>query len=96
MKRYNLTKKNLQKKIYYNLGIPNILSDKILNSFFKLIYKGLLRDGEVKISNLGKFKLLDKRARTGRNPKTKQEYIIKQRKSVSFYPSLKVKKRLND
>ena len=52
MKRHNITKKDLKNEINFNLGIPDSLSEKVLNSFFKIILEGLLRDGEVKISNL--------------------------------------------
>ena len=54
MKRNNITKKDLKIKYAYNLGIPNSLSDKILNSFFDVIISGLNRDGEVK-----KFQILE-------------------------------------
>ena len=73
MKRHNITKKDLKNEIHFNLGIPDSLSEKILNSVFEIIVEGLLRDGEVKISNFGKFKILDKNARIGRNPKTKKK-----------------------
>tara|TARA_B100000700_G_C14450427_1_gene581348 strand:- start:163 stop:474 length:312 start_codon:yes stop_codon:yes gene_type:complete len=96
MKRYNITKKDLKKKIHFNIGIPDSLSEKILNFFFQIIVEGLLKDGEVKISNFGKFKLLDKKERIGRNPKTKQEFNISKRKVVSFYPSLSAKKKINE
>ena len=96
MRRHNITKKDLEDKIQFNLGIPNTLSEKILNSFFEIIIEGLLRDGEVKISNFGKFKILYKKARIGRNPKTKQEFSISKRKVVTFYPSLSIKKKINE
>ena len=86
MKRNNLTKKDIKNEIYYNLGIPDTLSDKILESFFEIIISGLNRDGEVKISNFGKFKVLNKKSRIGRNPKTKIEFNITKRKVVVFYP----------
>tara|TARA_B100000029_G_C17471413_1_gene922125 strand:+ start:968 stop:1279 length:312 start_codon:yes stop_codon:yes gene_type:complete len=96
MKRHNITKKDLKNEIHFNLGIPDSLSEKILNSVFEIIVEGLLRDGEVKISNFGKFKILDKNARIGRNPKTKQEFNITKRKVVTFYPSLSIKKKFNE
>jgi len=96
MKRQNITKKDLKNEIYFNLGIPDSLSEKILNSFFEIIVEGLLKDGEVKISNFGKFKILNKRARIGRNPKTKQEFNINKRKVIVFYPSLPIKKKINE
>ena len=96
MKRNNVTKKYLKNEIHFNLGLPGNISEKILNSFFEIIIDGLLRDGEVKISNFGKFKVLNKKARIGRNPKTKQEFNISKRKVVSFYLSSSVKKKINE
>lgn len=96
MKRDNLTKKDLEKKIRYSIGIPSSFSKKILENFFDIIVQGLLRDGEVKISNFGKFKVLHKKSRIGRNPKTKKEFIIKDRKVVTFYPSLIIKRKINE
>jgi len=96
MKRHNITKKDLEEEIHFNFGIPNPLSEKILNSFFEIIIEGLLRDGEVKISNFGKFKILHKKARIGRNPKTKEEFNISKRKVVTFYPSLSIKRKINE
>tara|TARA_B100000029_G_scaffold197434_1_gene195548 strand:- start:500 stop:811 length:312 start_codon:yes stop_codon:yes gene_type:complete len=96
MKRHNITKKDLKNEIHFNLGIPDSLSKKILNSFFEIIIEGLLKDGEVKISNFGKFKILDKNARIGRNPKTKEEFNISKRKVVTFYPSLSIKRKINE
>ena len=96
MKRDNITRKDLRKQIFFDLGIPDSLSYKILNSFFNINIEGLLRDDEVKISGFGKFKILNKKERIGRNPKTNEPYTIKKRKVISFYPSLNVKKTINE
>ena len=86
MKRDNITKKILKDKIYFNIGVPNSLSQEILDNFFEVIIKGLLKDGVVKISKFGKFKIL----------KTLKEFTISKRKVVTFYPSESVKKKLNE
>ena len=96
MKRNNLTKKDLEKKIRYSIGIPSSFSKKILENFFNIIVQGLLRDGEVKISNFGKFKVLYKKSRIGRNPKTKKEAIISERNVILFKPSKFLKNRINN
>ena len=95
MKRHNITKKDLKNEIHFNLGIPNSLSEKILNTFFDIIIEGLQRDGEVKITNFGKFKILQKKKRVGRNPKTKEKKIISERNVVLFKPSKDFKKFIN-
>jgi integration host factor subunit alpha len=94
MKRNNLSKNIILKKINYSLGIPNSFSKKILNLFLEVIVEGLNRDGKVKLSGFGTFKILNKKSRIGRNPKTKVEYQIKARKVVTFLPSSLIKKKL--
>ncbi len=60
----------------------------------EIIVEGLNRDGKVKLSGFGTFKILNKKSRIGRNPKTKIEYQIKARKVVTFLPSYSTKKKL--
>ena len=95
MKRNNLSKNIVVKKINYNLGISNLFSKKILNLFLEVIVEGLIRDGRVKLSGFGTFKILNKKSRIGRNTKTKIEYQIKARKIVTFSPAYSVKKEIN-
>ena len=96
MKRNNVNKKFIKDKINFDLGLPGTFSDKVLNSFFDIIIEGLINDGVVKISNFGKFKVLNKRSRVGRNPKTNETFEITARKVVAFYPSKAIKKKFNE
>ena len=96
MKRHNITKSTVLKEIYYNLGSPSVFSEKILNSVIEILIEGLNRDYKVKISRFGTFKVLKKKSRIGRNPKTGQEHKIEARKTVKFYPSLEIKKKINE
>ena len=96
MKRNNINKKFIKDRINFDLGLPISFSEKILNSFFDIITEGLIKDGDVKITNFGKFKVLNKRARIGRNPKTKEVFDITSRKVVAFYPSKLIKKKFNE
>ncbi|MBT4088268.1 MAG: hypothetical protein HN590_15360 [Calditrichaeota bacterium] len=47
------------------------------------------------ISGLGEFKIRNKSARAGRNPKTKEEFEISERTVVTFHPSKVFKRELN-
>ena len=96
MKRNNINKKFIKDRINFDLGLPISFSEKILNSFFDIITEGLIKDGDVKITNFGKFKVLNKRARIGRNPKTNEVFDITPRKVVTFYPSRLIKKKFNE
>ena len=47
----------------------------------------IIRESHLNLKNIGSFSLISKKERIGRNPKTKKEYVISERKSVSFKPS---------
>ena len=50
---------------------------------------------KVKIHNFGTFIVRNKKSRIGRNPKTKKEVMIDERKVISFKASKNVLKYLN-
>ena len=96
MKRNNITKNNVLNNIKHDLGIPTVFAEKIFENFLDIILEGLNKDGKVKLSNFGTFKVLNKKARPGRNPKTKESYEISSRKVVVFSPSSTIQKKIND
>ena len=95
MVKKNFNRKNLSNKIYQNLGFSKNFSSTIVDNFFEIIVAELLRSNKVKISSFGTFKVMSKKERIGRNPKTKIEAKITSRKVVKFIPSLIIKKKLN-
>ena len=96
MVQKNFTRKNLSNKIYKVLGFSKNLSQEIVDNFFETLASELIKSNKVKISSFGTFKVMNKKERIGRNPKTKIEAKIKARKVVKFKPSLFVKKRINN
>ena len=95
MVKKNFNRKNLSNKIYQNLGFSKNFSSTIVDNFFEIIATELMRSNKVKISSFGTFKVMSKKERIGRNPKTKIEAKITSRKVVKFKPSLIIKKKLN-
>lgn len=51
------------------------------------IKQGLLKEGEVKITNLGFFRISKTKERSGRNPKTGEPITISARTKVKFKPA---------
>jgi len=95
-----LTKKNFNKDNLYKLlsertGFSELLSKRIINDLIKIIIKEIKKEN-FSLLNLGKFKIIDKKNRLGRNPKTKQNFIINQRKSISFIASKNFSKIINE
>tara|TARA_Y100001970_G_scaffold93207_1_gene117505 strand:+ start:1805 stop:2095 length:291 start_codon:yes stop_codon:yes gene_type:complete len=96
MKRINVSKNDVLKEINADFGIPNKFINQILSIFMDIIIEGLNTNQIVKISGFGTFKVLAKKARIGRNPKTKKEYEISARHTVVFKPSMALKKLINE
>ena len=92
----NITRKKLYNRIHQNLGFSKNISSQIVDDFFELLIDELIKKEEVKISSFGTFKVIDKKERIGRNPKTKVVAKICARKIVKFKPSLKTKEKINN
>ena len=95
MVKKNFNRKNLSNKIYQNLGFSKNFSSTIVDNFFEIMAAELIRANKVKISSFGTFKVLSKKERIGRNPKTKTEAKINSRRVVSFKSALNFKKKIN-
>ena len=95
MVKKNFNRKNLSNKIYQNLGFSKNFSSSIVDDFFEIMTSELIRSNKVKISSFGTFKVMNKKERIGRNPKTKIEAKITSRKVVKFKTSIAIKKKLN-
>ena len=93
--RINLTKKDLVNLVYMQLGFSKHVSENLIDEFFLIISKNLIDEKKIKISKFGTFSLREKKPRIGRNPKTKEEFLIKKQKKLRFKASADLKGRLN-
>ena len=91
----NLTKNIISKEITKEIGYSNNYSKKILNIFLDCMAHQITKS-DLNFKNFGVFKKIFKRERIGRNPKTKEEYIIKSRKVLKFVPSQKLIAYINE
>ena len=94
--RVNLTKKEIINSVFMQIGFSKKMSESILEDILNDIVKNLKEYKVVKISNFGTFHIRYKKKRVGRNPKTKEEKIIKERNVVLFKPSKEFKKFINN
>ena len=90
----NLKKKDIIRNLSKNTGFSFNLSKKLIEDFLEILVSNIKKN-DLKMKNIGTFKLLLKKERIGRNHKTKKEIIIKQRKSVSFTVSKNLSDLLN-
>ena len=96
MVKKNFTRKDLSNVIYKNIGFSKNFSSNLIDNFFEILIQSLLVSNKIKISSFGTFKILKKKQRVGRNPKTKVEAIISPRMVVKFIPSSMLKEKLNN
>ena len=87
-------KKDLIKDITLKTGLSSNVSKKIFNDLVNILILNI-KKGSLVLKNVGSFKIIEKKERIGRNPKTKEEFIISARKTVSFTPSKKIIENLN-
>ena len=94
MFKKNLTKKDLINKLSESIGYSKIFSDKLVNDLVEIITQNI-KSGNFHLKNVGSFKLIFKKKRIGRNPKTKEKFIISPRKQISFTLSKEITNNLN-
>ena len=90
-----ITKKIIGDKVHESLGFSKNFSRILIDNILQLLFLEFKSNKNVKIASFGTFKLIDKKERIGRNPKTKIVAKISARRVVSFHPSKEFKKKLN-
>tara|TARA_A100001011_G_scaffold386144_1_gene461398 strand:+ start:1275 stop:1574 length:300 start_codon:yes stop_codon:yes gene_type:complete len=93
--RINLTKSDIVKSIYMQIGFSKKISETLLDDILLIIIENLKNNKKLKLSKFGTFTLKNKKSRVGRNPKTKESKIIPSRNVVLFKPSKEFKNLVN-
>lgn len=78
------------------VNLSGALATQITNAFFEEIVLALEQGETVKLSGLGSFRVRNKKARPGRNPKTGVTVSVSPRNVVTFQLSQKVKDQLKN
>ncbi len=91
----NITRENIAQALHNEFGLTKRDCLSFVNDILDIIIDGLNSEGYVKIHNFGSFKLKRKGSRIGRNPKTKEDVIIKERNVITFKPSKAVLNYIN-
>lgn len=87
-----LNKKIMAEGLCDELGLSKSEAQSLVDAFFDEIKHALIAGEPVKLSGFGNFKLLNKAARPGRNPKTGQSVRITARRVVIFKAGLAFKR----
>ncbi|MCP4355531.1 MAG: integration host factor subunit alpha [Proteobacteria bacterium] len=94
MNQQTITRQDLAEVIFRKTSISRKMSNEIIDGFIQEIIGSLEKGEDVKLAKFGTFFIREKKERIGRNPKTKEEFIISARKVVLFKPSSTIKKYL--
>lgn len=91
-----MTKIDLVDVVYHRHGgISRRESAEIVERLIDRMKQELAERGQVQISGFGRFEVVQRRARKGRNPKTGEEIRIEAKQSLVFRPSRVLLDRLN-
>ena len=91
-----ITKLDLVNHLNQKMGLNKVESKELVEAFFNEIKKSLTDNEEVKISGFGNFKILNKKERPGRNPKTGEPAIISARRVITFKAGQKLRKKISN
>ena len=91
----NITREDISEFLNSEFGLSKYDCNNLVNEIIDQIILGLINQNIVKIHNFGTFKIRNKSQRIGRNPKTKEEFMIMPRKVISFIPSQHLFKKIN-
>ena len=89
-----MTKKDIVLKITDMTGIKQVDVKKVVQKTLDVVIESLIRSEKVELRNFGVFKIKQRRARFGRNPRTGESVPVPPRKVVVFKPGLEMKQKI--
>ena len=91
-----LTKADLVQQVYKNHGIlTKAQASDSVESFLKISKDSLIDGSDLLLSGFGKFNVINKKARRGRNPQTGSELTLDARRVITFKPSGILRDKIN-
>jgi len=89
-----MTKRDIVLKIAYSSTLKQADIMTVVQKFLDNIVEGLAEGKTVELRNFGVFKVKNRRAKKGRNPRTGEIVPVPERKTVSFKPGLVMKQKV--
>jgi predicted histone-like DNA-binding protein len=87
-----MKKPDVIKQIAKVSGLTQSDSNKAIKALVKVIQIALKNDKAISLSGLGSFRTKSRKAKQGRNPKTREIILIPSGKKVSFKPTTTLRK----
>lgn len=82
-----MVKKEFVKKIAEKLDKPLVEVERIVDVLFETIKESMKNEEQIVIKEFGRFEVVEKAGRVGRNPQTGEQIMIKPKKVVKFKQS---------
>ncbi len=89
-----MNKQELVKAMAAKAELSNVNAEKALNAFVEVVKEALAAKDAVQLVGFGTFKVEERAARTGRNPRTGQELKIAAKKVAKFKPGKALEDKL--
>lgn len=90
-----MNKAELVDKITKDSGLTKVEVTKVINSFIDVVKDALSGGEKVILVGFGTFKVIERKERKGRNPKTGKTITIKAKKVPRFVPGKALKETVN-
>ena len=90
-----MTKAELVDSVANRMELPRLRAEEIVNGVFDDIIAALKNGGKVNISGFGTFSVSQRKARTGRNPKTGETIQIAASRAAKFKAGKTLKESLS-
>jgi len=91
----NFTREDIAESLHTDFGLTKKDCIIFVNDIIDIIIEGIKSSGYVKIHNFGSFKVIRKKSRIGRNPKTLEDVMISERYVLKFKPSKMILEYIN-
>ena len=95
MTKNNFKKIDIIKTLSEKTGFSNKVSMSLIDCLIDILVNNIKKNN-LSLKNVGTFRLIKKNERIGRNPKTKENFPIFSRNSVSFIPSKSLNDKINN
>ncbi|MBN2001342.1 HU family DNA-binding protein [candidate division KSB1 bacterium] len=90
-----MNKADIIDQVAKGTGLTKSETRLLMDNFLVVIARGLYIDGRIDIRGFGSFKVVTRRARTARNPKTGEPVHIPEHEKVIFRPFKDLRNYIN-
>ena len=87
-----MRKQDIIREVADAAGLSEAQATKAVNATFDAIQNSLANNDEVQLSGFGSFRVVERAAREGRNPRTGESMQIDARRSPAFKPGTQLKR----